>query len=405
MRKAQIPVFIALLSLLFGAASAVSVLDNTLSFANVSVSPNPVVAGSNVIIRFQLFNSYDSWLYGMNLQPSGSYPILNFSPQSSRHLSIIGQGLNATYINYTFSIPNTTPSGTYTILFTATYEALASTGEVVGTSNLPISFFVHNRPIIKLLFSNPQPASLYEGYNQTVQLEVENTGYGTARNVSVSISPLQGTNLLSSVTNFFISNLTQGQAVYEPLLVSATNTTSAGIAAEVSYYPSNYQKRISGTQVLQLALAPAAQFRIASQGTALGVGTTDVPVTLMVMNSGTSDATQVQISLETSYPITPVASTAFIPSLQAGATTNVTFLVSVDSQGVSGNYPVTMYEQWKQPNGAVNQQFSGSNNYFISISSGGSSGTLIVVVVIIIIAAIVVYFYRMRKKQKAKQKK
>ncbi|MGA3021025.1 MAG: hypothetical protein ABSD68_03700, partial [Candidatus Micrarchaeales archaeon] len=72
MRKVQIPVFIALLYLLFSAAAAVSVLDSALSFANVSVSPNPVVAGSNVTIRFQLYNSYDFWLYGMNLQPSGS---------------------------------------------------------------------------------------------------------------------------------------------------------------------------------------------------------------------------------------------------------------------------------------------------------------------------------------------
>jgi hypothetical protein len=270
---------------------------------------------------------------------------------------------------------------------------------------MPLSFFVYNRPIIKLLFSNPQPASLYEGYNQTIQLVVENIGYGTARNVSIKINALHGTNLLSSVTNFFIANLTQGQMVNEPLLISASNTTSAGISAEVSYYPLNYQNRISSTQVLQLALAPAAQFSIASQGAALGIGTTDVPVTLMIKNSGTSDATQMQISLETSYPITPVASTAFISNLPAGATTNVTFLVSVDSQGVSGNYPVTIYEQWKQPNGAVNQQFSGSNNYFISISSGGGSGMLMVVIVIVIIAVIVVYVYRRRKKRNAKQKK
>jgi hypothetical protein len=37
---------------------------------------------------------------------------------------------------------------------------------------------------------------------------IENIGYGTARNVTVTISGGQGINVLSSVRSFFISNLT-----------------------------------------------------------------------------------------------------------------------------------------------------------------------------------------------------
>jgi hypothetical protein len=97
-----------------------------------------------------------------------------------------------------------------------------------------------------------------------------------------------------------------------------------------------------------------------------------VPVQLRVTNNGTSAAEQLQLSLQTTYPITPVASTAYVSDLQPGSSTNVTFLVSVDTAGVPGNYPVTLYEQWKQPNGATNQQFSGSSNYFVTVASGGA---------------------------------
>jgi hypothetical protein len=49
--------------------------DGSLSMVNLSVSPNPIMAGGNATIRFQLYNAYESWLYGTSLQPSSSYPI------------------------------------------------------------------------------------------------------------------------------------------------------------------------------------------------------------------------------------------------------------------------------------------------------------------------------------------
>ena len=98
-----------------------------LSFANVSVSPNPVVAGGSATIRFQIYNSYNFWLYNVNLQPMGSYPLLNVSPLSSYH-GQMDPGLNPGYFNYTVEIPNTTPSGVYTITFAATYYIYASQG-------------------------------------------------------------------------------------------------------------------------------------------------------------------------------------------------------------------------------------------------------------------------------------
>ncbi|MDE1833097.1 MAG: hypothetical protein KGH58_01625 [Candidatus Micrarchaeota archaeon] len=406
MRKTQILASVALLCLLFGSAAAQTAQDNALSFANVTVSPNPVAAGGNMTVRFQLYNSYNDWVYNLNVRPSGSYPILNVSPGSSYHTGILNPGLNPGYLNYTFQIPATTPSGTYTVYFNTTYYVLGAAGVYIGTSDMPLSFRVQNRPVIRLVLTSPQPAALYQGYNQTIQLAVQNTGYGTARNVSVSIGALPGTSLLGSVDNFFISNLTRGQTVDEPLLVSASNASSAGISAQVSYYSSDYTDSFSGSQVLGLSLAPAAQFTISSSGGAIAPGSTDVPVRFVITNTGTSEANQAQFSLESSYPITPVASTAYVASLPVGGSANVTFLVSADSQGVPGNYPVTVYEQWKQPNGSVNQQFSASNNYFVGVGSQGGSTVLIAaIVIVIVVGGVAVYRYRMRARGAKKPKK
>jgi hypothetical protein len=378
--------------------------ESAVSLANLSVSPNPIVAGGNATIRFQLYNAYESWLYGTTIQPSGSYPLFNVSPLSSHIVGQLGSGLNSKYYNYTIGIPNTAPSGIYTVTFTAEYFVYAATGTETASSSMPVSFYVNNRPVIKVVVASPQPAALYSGHNQTIDLQVENTGYGTARNVSIVVSSGRGINILSSVSTFFISNLTQGSSVTEPLLVSAQNTNQTNIVASTTYYSSNLQQRFSSTQNIALSVAPAAEFSIGSTGQApASVGATDVPVQFRVTNNGTSAANQLQLSLQTTYPITPIASTTYVSDLQPGSSTNVTFLISVDKAGVSGNYPVTLYEQWKQPNGATNQQFTGSNNYFVTVTSGGAGDSTLVeiAVAVVVIAIIVVAIARRRKRKKA----
>jgi VCBS repeat-containing protein len=406
MKMQTIFLALAIMAVMSGVASAQYA--NSVSLTNVSVSPNPVVAGGNATIRFQLYNTYNYWLYGTTLQPTGSYPLLNVSPLNSHPIGVLDPGLNARYYNYTMVIPNTTPSGTYTLTFTATYMLYSTQATEIASSSMPVSFYVQGRPTITVQASNPQPSTLYTGYNQTLSLSVQNTGYGTARNVSVTVSGSRGLNVLSSVKSFFISNLTRGSEQVEPILISANGTGNPYLIINTTYHSARLNKRFSSTQRINISVAPSAQFTINSEGPSPGIGATDVPVNFRITNTGTSPAEQLQLNLETPYPITPIASSAYVNGLQPGASTNVTFLVSIDTAGVPGNYPVTLYEQWKQPSGSVNQQFTGSNNYFVAVGETNSAASAyetyaIVIIVVIIILAIV---YRRRSgKGKTKAKK
>jgi hypothetical protein len=380
--------------------------DNSLSMVNLSVSPNPVLAGGNVTIRFQLYNAYESWLYGTSLQPSGSYPLFNVSPLGSYVIGQLDPGLNSKYYNYTIEIPNSTASGFYTVNFAAKYFVYGATAIETASTSMPVGFYVNNKPAIKVVASSPQPSALYTGHNQTIDLLIENIGYGNAKNVTVTVSTGKGINILSSVNTFFISNLTQGSTISEPLLISAQNINQTNMIASITYYSSKLQQRFSSVQTINLSVAPSAQFMIGSTNSGVKVGTTDVPVHFRVTNNGTSDAMELQLSLQTTYPITPVASTAYISNLPPGASENLTFLVNVDTSGVPGNYPVTIFEQWKQPNGATNQQFSGSTNYFVPVVGGGTGSSEIeigvVVALVVIVAAVLIY---RRKGKTAKKSK
>lgn len=403
METKQIFLMSIALAMLIGTASAQ--YDQSLTLANLSVQPNPVVAGGNVTIGFHLYNGYGFGLYGTTLQASSAYPLFNES-MSESIIGLVNPGLNPTNYSYTFHIPSVTPSGTYTINFVAQYLVYAATGTVVATSQLPVTFYVENWPSIKLVPAQTQPATLYTGHNQTLALVVENIGYGDARNVSVDVSAGKGLSILSPVTTFFISNLTQGSSASESLLVGAQSLNSTYLLANISYYSSQFQRRFSSLQRINLSIAPSAQFTISSVGSGAPVGAADVPVSIEITNTGTSTASELGLTLETTYPISPVSSTAYVADLQPGASANLTFLVDVDSAGVPGNYPVTLYEQWKQPNGAENQQFAGSNNYSIPVVSAGvgTIGLVIgAIVVIVIIVAIIVF--RRRRSKKAENHK
>ena len=502
-------------------------INGALTVTNLQISPNPISAGSNVVVTFQIYDSYSSTLNNINLQLQGVYPILNFSPVNSYLISEMSQGIYGgtdSYFSYNINIPKSTPAGTYTLNVLATYQTTeigvgGSTETVTGSSIIPITFYVNGIPNITVtsepsqispgqLFSislnvlnsgygnaknitisllnttaftpvgaktfnigaisedastiltaqyqaskfitngtytiplyvsyytntgkgyksiinqtigvvinNPniivniisaQPETLYRGYNQTLELSVSNIGTGSANNVSLSFYPNQGINILSSVSNFFIGAIAPGQSITEPLLVSASNYTSnnASVSTRITYLSSNYKNSFVKDQNLTLHVASSSTFSISNGNYTLNPGSTAVPINFVITNTGNIDAQNIQLSLQSSYPITPVTTSYYIPNLKPGQSANLSFEVSVDSNGNLGTYPITIYETWKQPNGAAEQLYTGTNVYYAVVgtsSAGGSGGNnlYIIIVVIVIIAAIIIY----RRKSSSKKKK
>ena len=66
---------------------------NALSLSDLHISPQPLIAGTNATIVFQLYNSYSSSLGDVNLQVTASNPIINVSPSSTTLIDSIGNGL------------------------------------------------------------------------------------------------------------------------------------------------------------------------------------------------------------------------------------------------------------------------------------------------------------------------
>ncbi|MFI5412280.1 MAG: CARDB domain-containing protein [Candidatus Micrarchaeales archaeon] len=520
---------VMMLGLQIASAQAVN---GAISLSQLSVTPQPVVAGGNVTISFQLFNSYTSTLNNVVLQLTASNPIINVSPSTSVLINSVAAGGTVSSggissFSYKLHIPSTLTAGEYTIDIQATYESASGSGgqatQEPGTSTVPITFYVYGKPNIQLtavpqgqitpggqnLFDieaintgtdtatnvsvtflstanftpygatklsfgtmapnyqsmqqetlllgsgltsgtfgipvqvsyvaedgaqysnnaitipvsfvngNPDivasiasamPTQLIPGGNQTLNILVQNNGYGEAKNLTIKFLNSGPLSVTGSAAQYFIGNLQAGASVNEQVQLTASsnaNLTQYNLPVSISY--SNLSAGSSTTVVksIPIKLQNSAIFNITAVEGSLSPGGTDQPLTFVIKNTGNEPAQQVTLSLQTIYPITPVNPNYYITSLQPGESVNVTFYADIDTNGKSGTYPVTLYEQWRQPNGYTTQQYSSSNNYYANVSTSNLLGSYSWVLYAVIIVLAIIggrYYYKniyMKKKKKA----
>ncbi|MEM3199667.1 MAG: hypothetical protein QXD11_02915, partial [Candidatus Micrarchaeaceae archaeon] len=98
---------------------------------------------------------------------------------------------------------------------------------------------------------------------------------------------------------------------------------------------------------------------------------------------------------------------AYISSIAPNQTANITFYVSVDSNGNSGNYPIILYEQWTQSNLPNGQMLTSSNTYYARVGDAASNAyayyAIAIALVIIAIVIGITRRKRLRKKQKSNE--
>jgi len=262
-------------------------------------------------------------------------------------------------------------------------------------------------PNISISLIGSMPPMLYSGYNQSLEFAIVNSGTGLARNITVTASPSSNINLLGSIHKFFISSLPSGSSVDENIFISTnyTNSTKGYILLNVSYQSSNYKNSFSKSYNESLYLTPSAQFEIVKVASDAYPGATDVPVTYTIKNVGNEVAKQVQVSFQSIYPVTPINGNAYIAELLPGEEANVTFMINVDTSGLPGSYPVTIFETWKQPNGTPNQLYSGSNNYYIVVGGSGSNSPIIWYIIIVVAIVLLATYFAAKQAMARKSKR
>jgi hypothetical protein len=273
-------------------------------------------------------------------------------------------------------------------------------------TNITVAF-VTPKPDIVASIEDAIPNQLAPGANQTLTVLIQNNGYGTAKNLTLKFLSSPPLTVTSSASSYFIGTLAAGAKTTEQIQLTASrdaNKTLYNLPVSISY------SEITGVsnqsiRNIPVRLQNASIFNITAVSGTLIPGGTNQPLALVIKNIGNEPAEQVTLSLQTIYPLTPENPNYYINSLAPGQSVNATFFVSTSSQGDNGTYPITVYEQWKQPNGFTTQQYSSFNNYYAEVSTSGGIGSYLVpIVIVLIIVAGAVYYKRIYIKKNAKKK-
>ena len=295
-------------------------------------------------------------------------------------------------------------SGTHNITLNVSYRG--SVSNFSGTVNVPVDVAL-GVPHIVASIVNAQPEQIYSGGNQTLTIDIQNTGSGIARDLVATFMDSNAISVSGSASTFYIGMLQPGSSINENIYITSngnSNQSSSSIPVQFNYTFANFANATSIKSSIPINIARSAVFQIVNVTDTAYPGNAYGPVILRIKNIGNEAATQVSLSLQSIYPISPVAGNAYISELNPGASENVTFYVSTDQNGNSGEYPITVYEQWKQNNGAPNQVFYGSNNYYATVyasagqsqSSKSNGNNYILYVIVVIVIAVIIYRYRKR---------
>lgn len=304
-------------------------------------------------------------------------------------------------------------SGEHNISIYVKYNGTIS--NFAGTVNVPINIPL-GKPELMASIISAQPQQIYAGGNQTITVQIQNIGNGMAKNITAYFNNSNDINVEGSASQFYIGSLAPGASVEENVFITANNNPTYNdsyIPAVLSYYSANFANKTNTTVHMRINVGKSSVFQIMNVTDALYPGNSYGAIIISIKNTGNQEAKQISFALQSIYPISPIAGDAYVNDLQPGQSTNITFYVSADQNGNSGQYPITIYEQWKQNNGAPNQVFYGSNNYYATIysnagaaasanpSSSGSEGTIAAIIIVAVIALIAVFAYRRMQKRKA----
>lgn len=328
----------------------VSAQTDALSIANLGVSPQPVVAGNNVTIQFQLYNSYQNQLTNVNLGLYGSYPILNTSPAYTQLISNIPTGIygGTSYLFYTIHIPKSAQSGTYTIDAIAKYQTSGTTStEVSGTSTMPISFYVQGIPNVQLT-ANPSSA-VTPGSQLGVVISAINIGTDNATNVTLSISNSRNFSVIGA-SNFALGTIEPQKTSTASAILQPNSTLSQGnssISVTLRYDTESGKPVVESVQVpVSIFISnPDVSVSVLNSNPAALYPGSNQTLTLSIQNIGSGLAKNVTVHINSDNNITVgnSASNLFIGSLAAGASTTSSVLITANKGDNLMQYSLPIY--------------------------------------------------------------
>jgi len=299
-----------------------------------------------------VFNASASFVPRQPLQP-----LQGQQSELTAFMPVLRQGGSLSMTGYFDIQPNAT-SGIYNQQLTITY----SNGSKYFTSQIDVQIAITGYSSIQLSSYGYQPSSIYPGYpSAQLQIAILNNGNAPAYDVNATLYTAYPVKPLYPGANIkFIGFVPVGQPILVQFPLSIYNTTGAVNATLLLNIKYNGVKSINFT--IPFIEYPKADLAVSNVITPqLSVGQSSAYITLSLKNEGSVAAEGASVALvpsnifQPSIPstISPLLATTYlnttVGNIMPGQLTNVTYIVSINSNIPPGSYTLLFVASWTQP--------------------------------------------------------
>jgi hypothetical protein len=324
---------------------------------------SPLIASpgsKDLPLQLGIYNVGPNTVFNASVSFVPKQPLLSLQGQQSNltaFMPVFRQGGSLSITGYFDIQPNAT-SGIYNQQLTITY----SNGSKYFVDEIDVQIAITGYSNIQLSSFGYLPSSIYPGYpSAQLQVAILNNGNAPAYDVNATLyTEYPAKPLYPGSNTKFIGFVPVGQPVLVQFPLSVYNTTGAVNSTFLLNIKYNDVKSINFT--IPFIEYPKADLAISNVVTPqLSVGESSAYITLSLKNEGSVAAEGASVALvpsnifQPSIPstVSPLLATTYlnttVGNIMPGQLTNVTYIVSINSNIPPGSYTLLFVASWTQP--------------------------------------------------------
>ena len=350
------------LALLMLSGSAFASINPKVQLLNYTLSSVPAQPGQTLALTLH-FKSMepDNCAESVSVQVAVSYP-LSVLGSDTQYLPLLCFRDAETAGDFTFLFPvdNLATSGTYPISVSTGYEKRFTK----LTESNTVSVQVGGAPSFNATVTSSAPIDIYAGDSAKVAVTFQNTGSSMVQSARATASSRGIEVKWAGKTQDIGSIAARGSATAYFSIEAPKNIAAGSYQLDVALDYTSENKSMGSTSFrFMVPVKPKADFAAASASPILVSGEKK-EVAIALFNTGSQEAKNLKVRIKPLFPFSTDGTVRYIASLPAGASTDITYLVTVDKDATAGEQLLGFQIDFEDPQG---KQMSDTADFSLSV--------------------------------------
>ena len=393
MREKNIGIVLAALLLAFVGVNFASV-NPKLQLVNYSISEIPAQPGHavNLTLVFKSLN-WDNCAGQTSIQLAVSYP-LSIDGPDTHYLGDLCTSDPDSKSTTSFILPvdPLAQAGTYQVLVASKYQKTFETFSDSNTLNVRVG----GVPSFTASIAASNPVDVYPGDTAFVTAVFQNNGSGTVSSARVTFDASDGIEVKWAGQTQEIGQILPRGSSSATFQIEASKSLQPGLYHLYATLDYVSQDRTNGNAsfVFDIPIARKADFSV-SYGDGPLLSGNDIPVKLVLSNTGSEEARNIKASISPVYPFSSDGTVRYIDSITPGGSAELDYTIHVDKDAIPGSGMLTLLVNYQNPDG---RSLSDTADFSISVSKKSLADSLAELWYVWVALAVAIVFFMARRR-------